>query len=102
MGHAITPKGLQVSDQHVQTKGDKTSQAIFGSVFILQIICLFLSFLNTSLSRYKIGEWILIKHPQEETGVPENYQGHGMAPTESPVGVEKTGIVAEQIHGDLP
>jgi len=30
-----------------------------------------------------MGEWILIKHPQEETGVTENYQGHGMAPTES-------------------
>ena len=56
---------------------------------------------DTSPSQYNMGEWILIKHPQEETGGNRKSSRPWHGPYRI-TGVEKTGIVTEQIYGDVP
>ena len=52
-------------------------------------------------SQYKIGEWILIKHPLQETGVNRKLSRPWYGPFRI-TGVEDTGVIAKRIYGDSP
>ena len=56
---------------------------------------------KTSPNQYKIGDWVLIKHPQDETGANRKLSRPWYGPFRI-TRLESTGIIAEQIYGNSP
>ena len=50
---------------------------------------------NGESSQYKIGQWVLIRHPQEESGPNRKLSRPWHEPFRI-TGVEKTGVTAEK------
>ena len=54
---------------------------------------------NGESSQYKIGQWVLIRHPQEESGPNRKLSRPWHGPFRI-TGVEKTGVTAERVYGN--